>query len=165
MYCKKYCKPPIGHIREKDNSRLVYNESIPKHSGCTYIFLLPKIVWMIYQWASYQIRKIAGCACTGNAGNVFPATNFNRNRLLMIPACITARAVMHVGIANPRWRGKHSRRMRNPNFYVSGKRPIDKGGQLKYYQTLGQDGGNKTYFIGDGCYGIFSQPKTILLIS
>ena len=38
-----------------------------------------------------------------------------------------ARAVMHVGIANPRWRGKrswHSRRMRNPQFYVSGKRPF-----------------------------------------
>ena len=24
-------------------------------------------------WASCQIRKIAGCACAGNAGNVFPA--------------------------------------------------------------------------------------------
>ena len=38
-----------------------------------------------------------------------------------------ARAVMHVGIANPRWRGKwsrHPRRMRNPQFYVSGKRPM-----------------------------------------
>ena len=38
-----------------------------------------------------------------------------------------ARAVMHVGIANPRWRRKrsrHSRRMRNPQFYVSGKRPM-----------------------------------------
>ena len=38
-----------------------------------------------------------------------------------------ARAVMHVGIANPRWRGKrsrHSRRMRNSLLYVSGKRPI-----------------------------------------
>ena len=38
-----------------------------------------------------------------------------------------ARAVMHVGITNPRWRGKrsrHSRRMRNPQFYVSGKRPM-----------------------------------------
>ena len=32
---------------------------------------------------------------------------------------------MHVGIANPRWRGKrsrHSRCMRNPQFYASGKR-------------------------------------------
>ena len=25
-------------------------------------------------WASYQIRKIAGCTCAGNAGNVFPTT-------------------------------------------------------------------------------------------
>ena len=31
-------------------------------------------------WASYQIRKIAGCACAGNAGNVFPATNLKWKR-------------------------------------------------------------------------------------
>ena len=31
-------------------------------------------------WASYQMRKNVGCACTGNAGNVFPATDFNGNR-------------------------------------------------------------------------------------
>ena len=31
---------------------------------------------------------------------------------------------MHVGIANPRWRGKHSRRMRNPQFYISGKKTM-----------------------------------------
>ena len=38
-----------------------------------------------------------------------------------------ARAVMQVGIANPWWRGKrsrHSRCMRNPQFYISGKRPM-----------------------------------------
>ena len=34
------------------------------------------------------------------------------------------RAVMHAGIANPRWRRKRSRRMRNPQYCVSGKRPI-----------------------------------------
>ena len=36
-------------------------------------------------------------------------------------------ALMHVGIANPRWRGKrsrHSRRMRNIQFYISGKRSM-----------------------------------------
>ena len=40
-----------------------------------------------------------------------------------------ARAVMHVRIADPRWRGRrsrHFRRMRNTQFYVSGKRPIGK---------------------------------------
>ena len=31
-------------------------------------------------WASCQIRKIAGCACAGNTGNVFPATDFKGNR-------------------------------------------------------------------------------------
>ena len=30
--------------------------------------------------ASYQVRKIAGCACIGNAGNIFPATH--------VPWCI-----------------------------------------------------------------------------
>ena len=42
--------------------------------------------------ASYQIRKVAGCTCVGNAGNVFPTTDFKRNRYLVIPACIMARA-------------------------------------------------------------------------
>ena len=39
-----------------------------------------------------------------------------------------ARAVMHVGIVNARWWGKHSRhsrRMRNPQFYISGKKPMN----------------------------------------
>ena len=39
-----------------------------------------------------------------------------------------ARAVVHVGIATLQWQGRrsrHSRRMRNPHFYVPGKRPMD----------------------------------------
>ena len=31
---------------------------------------------------------------------------------------------MHVRIANPRWRGKRSRRIHNPHLYVYGKRPM-----------------------------------------
>ena len=44
---------------------------------------------------------------------------------------------MHVGIANPRWRGKrsrHSRRMHNPQFYVSGKRPMAVYHQVIIYE-------------------------------
>ena len=88
------------------------------------------------QWASYQIRKIAGCACAGNTGNVFPATDISGNYRLAIPACITARAsraLMHFGIAHLRWRGKrfrHSQRMRNPQFYISAKRPMSKHRRL-----------------------------------
>ena len=34
--------------------------------------LVPYHLLKFLQWASSQMRKIAGCACTGNAGNVFP---------------------------------------------------------------------------------------------
>ena len=44
---------------------------------------------LVHQWSSYQIRKIAGCACAGNVGNVFPATAGWRSRHA---PCITARA-------------------------------------------------------------------------
>ena len=79
------------------------------------------------QWASYQIRKIAGFASAGNAGNVFPMTDFKWSHQLTIPVCIRARAsraVIHARIASPRWQGKRSRCMGNPQCYVSGKRPM-----------------------------------------
>ena len=81
-------------------------------------------------WTSYQIRKIVCCAWAGNAGNVFPkpkeiasyrSWHASRHEL-------HARALVHVGIANPRWRGKHSRHsrhMRNTRCYVSGRRSME----------------------------------------
>ena len=78
---------------------------------------------------SYQIHKIAGWACAGNAGNVFPATDYRGNRWLTIPTCITARASRTCLDAcrdrYPAVTGKTfpgSRRMHNPHFYVSGKK-------------------------------------------
>ena len=50
-------------------------------------------------WAPYQIRKIVGCACAGNAGNVFPATAGWRTRHASRHVR-DARALMHAGIAN-----------------------------------------------------------------
>ena len=35
--------------------------------------------WTV-QWASYQIRKISGCACAGDAGKISPANNFKGYR-------------------------------------------------------------------------------------
>ena len=86
---------------------------ITSHSlhGCNYL-----------PWASYQISKFAGCACAGNARNVSLRRRFQRKQL-EVPVCSRhvrhARAVIHVGIAYPRWRGKrsrHSRSMRTRNF-------------------------------------------------
>ena len=34
---------------------------------------------LVQPWASCQIRKIVGCACTANAGNVFHFNDFKRN--------------------------------------------------------------------------------------
>ena len=47
-------------------------------------------------WASYQIRKIAGCACAGNAGNVFPRRRFQRKPLVSDPDMHHGTWVTHV---------------------------------------------------------------------
>ena len=52
--------------------KFVVNQSLPKISYLTYLVSL--FYLMFITWASCQIRKIVGCACARNAGNVFPAT-------------------------------------------------------------------------------------------
>ena len=47
-------------------------------------------------WASYKIRKIAGCACAGNYGSVFPATDFQRKPLVSDPDMHHGTCVTHV---------------------------------------------------------------------
>ena len=47
-------------------------------------------------WASYQIRKIAGCACAGNTGNVFPRRRFQRKPLVSDPGMHHGTCVTHV---------------------------------------------------------------------
>ena len=57
----------------------------------------------------------------------FPRHRLQRKPLVSDPGMHDARALMHVGIAIPRWRGKrsrHSRRMLYPQFNMSGKRPM-----------------------------------------
>ena len=52
-------------------------------------------VWLLH-WASYQIRKIAGCACAGNAGNVFLRRRFQWKPLLSDPGMHHGTCVTHV---------------------------------------------------------------------
>ena len=79
-------------------------------------------------WASYQIRKIVGCAC---AGNVFPATAVSDPDMhhgtcvTHVPWCMSVSLTS--GFLWRRWRGKRSRyswRMRNPQFCVSVRRHV-----------------------------------------
>ena len=50
----------------------------------------------ILQWASYQICKIAGCACAGNAGNVSPRRRIQRKLLVSDPGMHHGTCVTHV---------------------------------------------------------------------
>ena len=47
-------------------------------------------------WASYQIRKIAGCACAGNAGNVFPCGRLQWKSSVSDPGMHHGTCVTHV---------------------------------------------------------------------
>ena len=122
-------------------------------------------------WASYQIHNIAGCACAGNAGNLFPATDFKGNCSLAIPTCITARAWRTCRDAcrdrQPAVAGKRSRRMRNPQFYVSAiidyiRRSWDRVNLIRGNRTWKGPGslicclilGNLNQGMGTVCWGI-----------
>ena len=50
----------------------------------------------LVEWASYQIRKIAGCACAGNAGNVFPRRRIQRKTRVSDPGMHHGSCVTHV---------------------------------------------------------------------
>ena len=79
-----------------------------------------------WPWASYKIRKTVSCVCAGNSGNVFPATAGYRSRhaygtyVMHVPWCIPGSLTS--SFLWSRWqeiRARHSRRMHNPQLYVS----------------------------------------------
>ena len=82
-------------------------------------------------WASYQIRKFTAFGCAGNAGDVSPPPRVSDPdmhhgtcHVTHVPWCMMGSLIN--GFLWGPWRGKrsrHSRRMRNTLFYVSGKRP------------------------------------------
>ena len=74
-----------------------------------------------------RCAKLRVAQAPGMPGTFSPRHRLEWKLLVSDPGMHHALAVMYVRIANPRWRGKrsrHSRRMRNPQFCVSGKRPI-----------------------------------------
>ena len=105
--------------------------SLTRTESRTWISNWSHIIRVNLLWASYQICKIAGCASAGNAGNVFPPPRVSDPEMhhgtcvTQVPWCMPGSLTS--GFIWSRLRGKrarHSRRMRNPQFSVSGKRPI-----------------------------------------
>ena len=83
-------------------------------------------------WTPFQIRKIESYACAGNAGNISPPPRVSDPDMhhgtcvTHVPWCMSGSLTS--GFLWSRWRGKrsrHSRRMHNPQFYISGKRPME----------------------------------------
>ena len=84
----------------------LHNHNKAKHNKTVCIFLgiycispvplLSDYHQLANPWASYQIRKIAGCACAGNAGNVFPRRRFQRKPLVSDPDMHHGTCVTHV---------------------------------------------------------------------
>ena len=79
-------------------------------------------------WASYQIRKIAGCACAGNAGNVPPRRRLQRKTLVSDPVMHHGTCVTHVpwcmSGSLTSCGGETFPAHAHPQLYVSGKRPM-----------------------------------------
>ena len=70
------------------------------------------VCWKVGLWASYPIRKIAGCACPGNAGNVSPTLWVNDpymhhgTGVTHVPWCMPGSPTS--GFLWSLWRGKRS---------------------------------------------------------
>ena len=82
------------HSREKNAEAVLFGQAYGT-SLCG-----PRLVhvrlFVGLSWASYQIRKIAGCACAGNAGNVFPRRRFQRKPIVSDPGMHHGTCVTHV---------------------------------------------------------------------
>ena len=80
--------------------------SLKSHALCPvvllllfHVVLLSKLLeplLTLLSWASYQIRKIAGCACAGSAGNVSPRRRLRRKPLVSDPGMHHGTCVTHV---------------------------------------------------------------------
>ena len=118
-------------LNKNDISDLLNEQDISKHfyyidDGC------------ITSWASCQIRKIAGCACGGNAGNVFPPTTGLQSRHASRHVCDSLLWCMLRSLTRGflwcQWLAKgsrHSRSMHKPQFCASGKRPIERSMNIR----------------------------------
>ena len=79
----------------------------PGRNVCSLIQISPQLVpkgstdnksalISVMAWASYQIRKTAGCACVGNAGNIFPCRRLQSKPLVSDPDMHHGTSVTHV---------------------------------------------------------------------
>ena len=109
-----------------DNTAITNNSQLIR--VCTFYGIC---CYLNIQWAYCQIHNIVGCACVGSAGGVSPPPRVS-DPDMHHGACVTHVAWCMPGLLTTSliwsWsrgkRSRHSRRMRNPQFHLSGKRPM-----------------------------------------
>ena len=98
---------------------------------CTTLFLKMEKKVLMAPWTSCQIRKSRVAHAPGMPGTFSPPPRTSDPDMHQgtcvthVPWCMPGSLI--IDFLWSRWRGKHSQRsrhMRNPQFYVSGKRPI-----------------------------------------
>ena len=111
-----FCRRPLGRfwgwLDLKDTKHVILNATIQR-------------------WASCQIRKITGCACAGMPETFSPPPrvsdpDMHHDKCVTnVPWCMPG-SLTNVFLWSRCWgkRSGHSRCMRNPQIYVSGKRPM-----------------------------------------
>ena len=83
-------------LYEVDTQHTVVADSRVHFDNCYQNYTNVLRITCSHQWVSYQIRKIADCACAGNAGNVFPRRRFQRKPLVSDPGMHHGTCVTHV---------------------------------------------------------------------
>ena len=103
------------------------------------------------QWASYQVCKIAGCACAGNAGDCFSRHQLQRKPLVSNPGMHDGTCVMHVpwcmsGLLTPGGGGTF------PAFPAHAQPSI-----LHIWQEVNDN--KMQHFKGQNCFGLNNHIK------
>ena len=87
----------ISYWSQNDNMRTVHNFVVLLcYSLATRVSEGSMPTYVISVWASCQIRKIAGCACAWNAGDVFPRRRLQRKLLVSDTGMHHGTCVTHV---------------------------------------------------------------------
>ena len=119
---------------------LVKFELLQSHNEWAITMACLQMLWLLHclmtirhvgddvtEWTPYQIRKICRLRMRWECWERFPRHRIQRKQLVSDPGVHHGTCVIHVPwcMSGSLTRGsRHSRRMRNSQFYVSGKRPM-----------------------------------------
>ena len=86
----------LDQLWGEDRDKWLHQNTMRYGYSCKFNFIRSFTNPHLKLWASCQIRKITGCACARNAGNVFPRDRLQRKLLVSDPEMHHGTCVTHV---------------------------------------------------------------------